>query len=292
MTSETAFAIIISGVISGSLYALMASGLSLVWGTLRVFDFAHGTLLMLAAYVAWYVGSESGLNGGILIALVVSVVFMTGFGLLLYGVAVRPFIGRPDGELMVIIATISAATIIQNGALLIWGPLPKQVPPIATGQISVMGTFVSAHQVAIILLAPALLLAMTLVLKRTRVGLAVRAVEQNQDSAQLAGVNPGAVFALTFAASAVLAGIAGVLLAAIQFITPDFGSDPLVKAFIVVILGGLGSLPGTILGAYLIGLLEAFSIFFFGLYWTPVVLFSVIIGVMLVRPNGLLGSES
>jgi branched-chain amino acid transport system permease protein len=289
MSLETLAAVLISGVIIGSLYALMASGLSLVWGTLRVFNFAHGTLIMLAAYVAWIVAQPSVLNAGAVVGIAAAAVVMAVAGVVLYLLTVRPFLSRPDAELVVIITTLSAATFLQNGALVIFGSRFKQVPSVAGGTVNVLGTNVTWHQVVIVILAPILLLGLAILLKRSKIGLAIRAVEQNHESALLAGVSPGFIYPLVFAASAALAAVAGVLLGAIQYITSDFGSDPLLKAFIVVIFGGLGSLTGTVVGAYAIGILEAVSIFVVGLYWTPVVLFVAIIAVMLVRPNGLLG---
>ena len=291
MTIETAFAVLLSATISGSLYALMASGLSLVWGTLRVFNFAHGTLLLLAAYVAWSVGKAGGPGVEGPIAITVMLVAMAAFGLFLYLVTVRPLIGRPNAELAVIISTISAMIIIRNGAQFIWGPLPKQVPVLGSSSVTVLGTVISSHQIAVILIGPILLLGMAAFLKLTRLGLAVRAVEQNPDAALLVGVRPQFIYALVFAASAVLAAIAGYLLAGIQFLTPDFGGDPLLKSFIVIVLGGLNSLLGSVVAAYVVGLIEALAIYFLGLFWTPVVLFVVIIIVLLVRPHGLLGGK-
>lgn len=289
MTLETAFAILLSATISGSLYAMMASGLSLVWGTLGVFNFAHGSLLLLAAYVAWTVGKVGGpaVQGPLAIAVMLAA--MAVFGFLLYLTTVRPLIGRPNAELAVIISTISAMIIIRNVVQFAWGPLPKQVPALGSSSITVLGTVISSHQIVVILIGPLLLLGIAAFLKFARVGLAVRSVEQNPDAALLVGVNPQFIYALVFAASAVLAAIAGYLLAGIQFLTPDFGGDPLLKAFIVIVLGGLNSLLGAFVAAYVVGLIEALAIFFFGLFWAPVILFGVIIVVLLVRPQGLLG---
>ena len=119
----------------------------------------------------------------------------------------------------------------------------------------------------------------------------MRAVEQNHDSALLVGVNVGRVYPLVFAVSAALAALAGIMLGGLFFITPVMGTDPLLRAFIVVVFGGLGSLPGTVVGAYVIGLIEAIAVFFVGLYWAPVVLFIVLILVMILRPTGLMGGQ-
>jgi branched-chain amino acid transport system permease protein len=291
MSIETLVAIVVSGAVAGSLYALMASGLSLVWGTLRMFNFAHGTLLMLGAYTAWYLSNRKGLDLGLAIGIPGSMLVMAVVGVLLYYLLVHRFVGRPGADLVVIITTIAGATFLQNFAQLIFGPRYKQLDRVAKGQVEFLNTAVGLQEMIIIVLTPVTLIALALLLKRTKIGLAIRAVEQNQDSATLAGVNVGTIYPLVFAVSAVLAALAGIMLSGLFFITPVMGNDPLLKAFIVVVFGGLGSLPGTVAGAYVIGLIEAFAVFIVGLYWAPVVLFAVLIIVMIVRPNGLMGGQ-
>ena len=167
----------------------------------------------------------------------------------------------------------------------------QQLDRVVKGQIEIFNTAIGLQETLIIVITPVILLLLAFFLKRTKLGLAIRAVEQNRDSALLAGVNVGRVYPLVFAVSAALAALAGVLLAGLFFITPVMGSDPLLRAFIVVVFGGLGSLPGTVVGAYVIGIIEAIAVFFVGLYWAPVVLFIVLILVMIVRPTGLMGGQ-
>ena len=172
---------------------------------------------------------------------------------------------------------------------MVWGPRLKQLPQVASGQVQVLGTGIGWHDIFIIAVTPAVLLLLALFLKRAKLGLALRAVEQNCDAALLMGIDPTAIFRLTFAVSSGFAALAGVLLGGIFFLTPTMGDDPLLKAFIVIVFGGLGSIGGTIAGAYVIGIIESASSFFFGLYVTPALLFIVMIIVMLVRPSGLFG---
>jgi branched-chain amino acid transport system permease protein len=291
MTGETLTAILVSGLVAGSLYALMASGLSLVWGTLRMFNFAHGTLLMLGAYAAWYVSDARGLDLGLRLGIPVALLLLAALGIVLYWLLVRPFITRPGADLVVIITTLAGATFLQNGAQVVFGPRYKQLDRVLKGQIELLNTAIGLQETLIIIATPAVLLALALLLKRTKLGLAIRAVEQNHDSALLVGVNVGRVYPLVFAVSAVLAALAGIMLGGLFFITPVMGSEPLLRAFIVVVFGGLGSLPGTVVGAYVIGIIEAIAVFFVGLYWAPVVLFVVLILVMILRPTGLMGGR-
>ncbi len=248
MTIESLAAIVVSGLVAGSLYALMASGLSLVWGTLRMFNFAHGTLLMLGAYAAWYASDARGLDLGLRLGIPVALILLAALGIVLYWFLVRPFIARPGADLVVIITTLAGAAFLQNGAQVVFGPRYKQLDRVVQGQVELLNTAVGLQEMLIIILTPAVLLALAILLKRTKLGLAIRAVEQNRDSALLAGVNVGRVYPLVFAVSAVLAALAGIMLGGLFFITPVMGNDPLLRAFIVVVFGGLGSLPGTVVG--------------------------------------------
>lgn len=285
--SDMLIATLVSGLLLGSLYALMASGLSLVWTTLGVFNFAHGALMTLGAYVAWTVSEAVGLGlaAGLVAGIGVSVIA----GVLIELLLVRPFYGSRNMMLITVMTTLSAMIIIEKGAQIIWGARLKQLPRIIDGEVSIAGAVVSSHEALIIVLAPAVLLALWWFATRTRVGRSLRAVGQNQDSAALIGINVPRAYAIAFGLSAGLAGLSGVLLGSIRFITPSLGADPLVKAMIVVIFGGLGSLGATAGAAYVIGFLEAFLILWLGLYWTPSVIFLVMILVLIFRPNGLFG---
>jgi branched-chain amino acid transport system permease protein len=282
-------AIIVSGLVSGALYALIASGLSLVWGGLGVFNFAHGVLLMAGAYVAWWVSAPEGLGLGLPAGIVVALLFLIVAGMVLYFLLVRPWVGRPNAELAVIMTTIAGSIFVQNLVLEVFGGRFKTIDQVVTGTIAIGGTTIQAQNLLCIILAPLLLIGMWLFLTRNRTGLAIRAVAQNHDAAQLFGIGVERVYLITFAMSAVLAGVAGILLGGLFNISPDMGTDPLLRAFVVVVFGGLGSLPGTILGAYAVGMIEAFASYYIGIYWTPVVLFLVLIAVLVVRPTGLMG---
>ena len=285
-------AVIVSGLVSGALYALVASGLSLVWGALGVFNFAHGVLLMAGAYVAWWVSSPEGLGLGLPVAIVVTLAFLVAAGALLFFLLVNPWVGKPNAELAVIMTTIAGSIFIQNLVLEVFGGRYKTIDQVVNGTIRIAGVVIEAQNLLCIVLAPVLLVGMWLLLTRTRTGLAIRAVAENQDAAQLFGIGVQKIYIVTFAVSAVLAGVAGILLGGLFNISPDMGTDPLLRAFIVVVFGGLGSLPGTIVGAYAVGMIEAFASYYIGIYWTPVVLFLVLIAVLAIRPTGLFGRAS
>lgn len=289
MSLDVLQAIVGSAVVLGSLYALMAAGLALTWTTLGIFNFAHGALMMLGAYLAWQVGTDAGLGLGIGAGLAISVALLIGLGIVMERTVVRPFLHSPQVVVVTVVTTLSAMTFLQNLVLLTWGPRMKQLPPMLSGGVQVLGLSFSAHELLIILAAPALLGGLWAFLTRTRTGTAIRAVAQNPEAAQLMGLNVSRLYSVAFAISAGLAGIAGTLLGSLQFVTPTMGMDPLIKGIIVVIFGGLGTIAGTIGAAYIIGTLESIGLYFVGLYWTPTLLFVLIILVLIVRPAGVFG---
>jgi branched-chain amino acid transport system permease protein len=287
VTGDNLIAILASGLVLGSLYALMASGLSLVWGTLQIFNFAHGAMLTFGAYVAWsmnqVLGSSVGQPAAAILAIGVSVIF----GVILERTLVRPFLSMPNGDLIAMITTLAGAAITQQLIQLIWGTRFKQLPPLVEGSVLIGETAISAHSIVIMLLAPGGLMLLRWFLSATDTGRAVRAVSQNPDAARLAGLNVQRTYTATFAVAGAFAGAAGVMLGGIVVMTPTMGNDPMLRAFIVVAFGGLGSLGGTIASAYLLGVAEAASVFFVGLYYTPVVLFGMLIVILLFRPRGV-----
>lgn len=278
---------VVSGIVLGSLYALMASGLSLIWTTLGVFNFAHGALMMIGAFIAWTVSEGMGL--GLWAGLVAGVGATAILGVLIEYLLVRPFYGKPNMLLITVMTTLAVMIILEKSAQIIWGARLKQLPRLVEGDVSIFGTVVSRHEALIVAIAPVILLALWAFATRTATGRSLRAVGQNQDAAALLGINVPLTFALAFGLGAALAGLTGVLLGGIRFITPTLGAEPLVKAMIVVIFGGLGSLGATVGAAFVIGLAEAFLVLVLGLYWTPFMLFLGLIIVLIFRPNGLFG---
>lgn len=289
MSLESFQAILTSGIVLGSLYALMASGLSLVWSTLGIFNFMHGVMMATGAYLAWQFSSAMG--WGLVIGILLALLAMIVLGGLAEWLLIRPFYGRKDLVQVTVMTTLAGLTFLENGNLLVWGPRLKKLPELASGTVSFLGFNLSGQDVLVILISPIVLLALWAFLKYTALGKAIRAVGQNRESAALLGLDVRMLFLIAFASAAVLATIAGILLGSIRFITPTMGNDPLLKALIVAIFGGLGNISGSIAAAYVIGLLEAFSIFVVGQYWTPSLLFVIMIVVLLFRPNGLFGAS-
>jgi branched-chain amino acid transport system permease protein len=289
MTWDALSTVFVSGIVLASVYAMIASGLSLVWTTLGIFNFAHGALMTLAAYLAWTVSDAAGLGLGMGAGIAVGVAGIVGAGILIERLIVRPFYDNRDMLLITVMTTMAAMIFIEKGTQLLWGARLKQLAPVIPGQVKILGTTISAQEGLIIAIAPVLLGLLFVFLRNSRIGRGIRAVGQNPDAAKLIGIDVSTLFIVTFALSAALAGLTGILLGSVRMVTPTYGAEPLVKGLIIVIFGGLGSLGGTIVAAYLLGLLEAFLIYFIGIYWAPSMIFILLIVVLLVRPQGLLG---
>ncbi|MHA4734411.1 branched-chain amino acid ABC transporter permease [Ensifer adhaerens] len=281
--------IVLGALFQGSLYAIMAVALALVWTTIGVFNFSHGVLMMLGAYAAWQL---TALGLPFYAVVPITVVVLAAIGWAVQAVAIQPLLRRSDVVLPAVITTLAVASMLENGALEFWGPRSKQLPPLLEGSVQTALFTMSLHQASIIVLTPVLLGALWFFLNRTRHGLAMRAVAQNEDASLLVGMNVRALYGASFALAAAFAGLAGVLMGGYRFMSPFMGADPMLKAMIVVVFGGLSSITGPIIAAYAIALFEAFSMYFFGMYWTPTILFAVLIVTLMVRPEGILGTRS
>lgn len=289
MTLDALSTVFVSGIVLASVYALIASGLSLVWTTLGIFNFAHGALMTLAAYLAWTVSDAAGLDLWLGAGIALALAGVVAAGILIERLIVRPFYDQRDILLITVMTTLAAMIFIEKGSQMIWGARLKQLRPVVPGQVNFLGTNISAQEMLIIVVAPLLLGLLFVFLRNSRIGRGIRAVGQNPNAARLIGIDVSRLFIITFALSAALAGLTGILLGSVRMVTPAFGAEPLVKALIIVIFGGLGSLGGTIVAAYLLGLLEAFLIFSIGIYWAPSMIFILLIVILLIRPQGLLG---
>jgi branched-chain amino acid transport system permease protein len=275
-----------SGLVIGSMYALMSVGLALVWGGLRVLNLAQGAFYMVGAYIAL------ALTRGHLpspLALAGAFAAMGAVGAAVYAGPLRFLAERADSENATILLTFGLATILDYVALLIFGPDSQNIPALVTGEFRIGGVVFTWYSVLMITASVVMLGALGAVLKWTRFGLAIRALAQQPEGAQLAGISRHRVAALIFALSAGLAGIGGVLLSSYYFVTPYVGDNYLLLALIVTILGGLGSMTGTLGAAYLVGLIQALTSLYLGVRWSLPVLFGLIILVLLFRPAGLAG---
>lgn len=278
---------ITSGILYGSIYGLMAMGLTLVWGSLRLLNMAHGALYLAGGYLAW--AFVHGLALPVIVALPAAVLGAAAIGVVLQTVLITPMLAKPGWDSASIIATVGASISMESGALLLFGPETRKLPGLVDGQVMLGGVSIEWHKILVVVVALLCLHALDAFLRRSRHGLAIRAVAQNMDAARLMGVPVRRVFAIVMGLSAALAGLAGVLLTPIYYLSPGSGFDPMLKALVVTIFGGLGSTRGTLHAAYLIGLLEAFLQVYLGAGWALPGIFLFVILILAIRPSGLCG---
>jgi len=286
--------VLVTTVILGSIYGLVAIGMTLIYGTLRILDMSQGSMVMIGSFIGWGVLVVAGWNP----VLAIMLAFLATFGLGVFTqlISVQPLMkrrGAIDFEMVTFITTFAVAIVFTNLALEILGPQQRNVTPVVAGGIDVYhGVNLPYQELTMAIVSIALMAGLGLFLARTRWGMAIRAVAQNLDAARLMGVPVGRLYPLTMGLASALAGVAGVFLGGLYFAYPQAGDLPLLEALIVVIFGGLGSLPGTVYAAYAIGLVQAIAEVFVGTTWSLPILYGVIVAVLIARPQGLLGKPS
>ena len=281
----------LSSISLGSIYAIIALGYTMVYGIAKMLNFAHGDIIMVGGYVAFT--AMSALNLPASVAVLLSVLFCTALGVIIEGVAYKPL--RGANSLAVLITAIGVSYLLQNLALLIFGANPKSfqsVVPIrsmsfANGQLVISGETVAAIAACFLVMV-----VLTTFINKTRAGQAMLAVAEDKGAATLMGINVNATVALTFAIGSALAALAGVLLcSAYPTLTPTTGAMPGIKAFVAAVLGGIGSIPGALIGGLLLGVLENLSKAYISSKLSDAIVFSVLILVLVVRPTGILGKK-
>ena len=278
----------ISGVMTGAVYALMAMGLTLIFGVLKVVNFAHGEFLMVAMYGAWALNAMLGLSPYVAIVVIVPASF--AFGLLVHQTVVRPAIDKP--HLVVVFATMGLSITLQNLALFFMTADLRDVPPLFRHVSISVGPFLMGVELVLgFAISLAVTGAMFLLIGRTYFGKAVRATAQEREAAMLMGINVPRMFALTFSLGSALVGLAGCALIPLHSTFPTVGLNFVLIAFVVVVLGGMGSMEGALLGGVCIGLVQAFSGYFVAPAFGQMFYFLVFILILIVRPAGLLGQR-
>jgi branched-chain amino acid transport system permease protein len=284
MTASLLVQSTIVGLSIGSIYILMALGLTLMFGMMHIINFAHGAVYMLGAFVIYYVFFQAGVP--YFAAFVIAMMLLGAFGYLIERSIYRPIKGGIEPTL---VALLALTTFLQAAGYPVFGQLDKHVPPVFTGTQDILGVRISVERLMIIPLAGALVIGLYLFINKTRLGGAMRAIEQDKEAASLQGVNVDRINGLAFAVGFALAAAAGALMAPIFKLDPMMGEQPLLKAFIIIILGGLGSIPGAILGGLMLGLIDSIVATALGAEPAFLLSFVFIILVLLFKPTGLFG---
>jgi branched-chain amino acid transport system permease protein len=281
--------VFISGLTNGSVYALMAVGLTLVYGVSKAFNFAYGSFYSLGGYFAWVFAVLVGVWGGYIMVFVLAVPFLMSFGYVTEKIIIAPLRKRSDWEVKVMMLTLGLALFMDNGFQVLFGPRMKSLPVIMEGAIKLGVIYISNQDIMIFALSISGILAFRWLLNNTRTGMAVRAVAQNPTGAKIVGIPKNRIFAATFGISTVMVGVGGILLAQKYFVSPMGGWDILVKSWVITAFGGMGSIRGGLIAAFILGMLEAFVGYWFGLTWVLFALFGVLLTTLAIRPQGLMG---
>jgi len=278
--------IIISGLISGSVYALLAIGFSLIFGVARIVNFAHTAFYMVAAYCIYVVTQKMGFHP--MWGMVAAIVLVTLLGIISYKVLINPI---REHEGAVLIATIALAMIFQEVMSLIFTGTYLSVPSLVKGYFTILGVKVFFQQLLTFFAALLVMAVLWVLLMRTKLGLAIRSTAQDREVANLMGINEARVAMMTMGLSVGLAAFTGAIVVPLTILQPHMWMHPLIMMMAVVVLGGLGSLKGSFLGAYILGFAEALVVFLapMGAYLKGSVALSVMIVVLLIRPEGLFG---
>ncbi len=283
---------LISGISLGSIYAIIALGYTMVYGIAKMLNFAHGDVIMVGAYVCFFAMTRFDLPAWIGVPLAMLV--CTILGVVIERLAYKPL--RQASSLAVLITAIGVSYFLQNAAQLLWSSGAKVFSPIIdNGSIKLFDGALQISYITILTVACCILImiGLTLLVKKSKMGRAMRACSEDKDAARLMGINVDATIGFTFAIGSALAAVAGVLLcSAYPALTPTTGSMPGIRAFTAAVFGGIGSIPGAFLGGILLGIIEIYAKAYISTELSDAVVFAVLIIVLLVKPTGLLGRRT
>jgi branched-chain amino acid transport system permease protein len=277
---------LINGLVLSSIYIIVALGLTLVYSILDVPNFAHGELVMLGAYLGVFLIGLMGTTNYFLV-LVFVVLALAGLSVLLWKFIFRPLRSAPPVTMF--IAALGLVYIFQSAVQLIWGKEWLSLPSPFAGSVLLGGASVTHTRIFIFSLGCLLMILVSLFVYRTWLGKGIRAVSQSESGAALVGINSNRMMTLTFAVSGALAGCAGILLGHVTFVFPLMGFSPLLKAFAMIIIGGMGSIPGAIIGGFFIGIIETSSVAFISAEYADIFAFGALVVTLMIRPRGLMG---
>ena len=281
---------LISGISLGSVYAIIALGYTMVYGIAKMLNFAHGDIIMIGGYVSFCAMFYLGLPN--IVAVLLAVIVCTVLGVVIERLAYKPLRSAPS--LAVLITAIGVSYFLQNSALLIWKAAARVYPPVVEGSMQLFGGKLTVSYVSLLTIAACvvIMIGLTTFVNKSKMGKAMRACSEDKAAAQLMGINVNSTISFTFAVGSALAGIGAVLYCcSYPQATPTMGSMLGLKAFVAAVLGGIGSIPGAMIGGIAIGLCECFVSAIGLSAWKDAVTFAILIVVLLVKPTGFLGRQ-
>lgn len=281
---------LVNGISLGSIYALIALGYTMVYGIIKLINFAHGDVFMIGSFIGFY--SIAGLGLDFFTALILAMAFCAIFGVLIERIAYKRL--RNATRIAALITAIGVSLLIENGFIFFWGPQPKAFPDvIVNGTIEILGAQISVKSILILSISIILMVILQFIVHKTKIGKAMRAVSHDNETAQLMGINVDNTISATFAIGSALAGAAGVIFGLYYTkIDPLMGIIPGIKAFVAAVLGGIGIIPGAMVGGLVLGVVETlvnasgFSL------WRDAAAFVILILILIFRPNGIFGKNT
>lgn len=280
---------LINGIQIGSIYALVALGYSMVYGIVKLINFAHGDIIMMGSYAVWFFIARLNLHPAV--SIVLSILFCAFLGVAIEKVAYKPLRNSP--RISLLITAIGVSFLLQYGMQLIFTPNPRMFSNLFPGQLPIGNFSISNATLVTIGVSICMMVLLTILVNRTKMGKAMRAVSEDNEAAQLMGINVNNTISFTFAIGSALAAVAAVLYCcSYQQIEPTMGSMLGLKAFVAAVLGGIGSIPGAVIGGLLIGIAESFTKGYLSSALADAVVFGILILVLLIKPAGIFGRNS
>ncbi len=280
--------LLINGLIAGAIYALVASGFALIYSTCKFVHFAHGSSVAVAAYTLFFFFQKLDLN--FWLAIILTIIFAGFFGWLMNKIIYQPLRKRKASNVILLIASVGLLILIESLLLLIFGADVKTIGfiKIAKG-LNFFGAIITPLQIVIIAVSLILLVALFLFMKKSRLGKAMRAVADNQEVAEIVGISTKKIYSWSFVIGSAIAGVAGILVGLEQNLEPMMGTNLMIKGFTGAIIGGITSVPGAVLGSFLLGLVENFGIWWLPSGYKDAIAFVILFIFLIFRPQGILG---
>jgi branched-chain amino acid transport system permease protein len=279
--------ILIYGAVSSAIYAMLAVGFTLIFGVARILNLAHGSFYALGAYAAYVLTSI--LKIPLFLAAPLAVLLVAGFGVVMERFLVRPL---RQSQLAVLMITLAVSLAVEQALFLIFGSEYRNVPSFVAEKLSIGGVDISGQRLLALVAGVLVLLTLWLFIQRTRLGAAILAVSQDPEAAQYMGIPTNRIFSIVIAISAGTAALAGVLVSPFLTVQPTMGLLPMVKAFAIVIVGGLGSIPGSIIASLILGYSETIVAYLISTSWTELVSLVAVVITLMIRPSGILGRRA
>jgi branched-chain amino acid transport system permease protein len=289
MNLETFINLLLSGVTLGAVYLLMAMGLTLVYGVTKVFNYAQGSFFTWGGYIAWVL-SVGMLNWNYYLVIPITLVVMFLFGVAFEKAIVLPLRRHPGWDFTVIIVTLGCCLALDNLILVAFGPLSKTIPHLVEGTLKIGNFAIARHDLVMLLVGIFVFVALQLFLSKTWIGMALRAVSQDNIGARIVGLPLNKMYSMAFGIAGLLSAVAVILLAPRTLLYPEVGWTTLLKAMVVMVLGGLGNIKGTVIAAFSLSLVEIFASFYVSGIWALPIFLVILVIVLVFKPKGLFGS--